>query len=103
MLQREIKHNYKNKYYRGLFNDIKTNKVSGKYKAGGGGYGAVKGSKDDANPFASMFDAKGEAGGVEEDRSIASDDGEGSGLFHKISKKYGQVQQEKRLDSQNLE
>jgi hypothetical protein len=84
--------------------EIKTNKISGKYKAGGGGFGSVgKGGKDDANPFASMFDAKGESGGIEEDRSIASDSGEGSGLFHKISKKYGQVHQEKRLDSQNLE
>ena len=48
-----------------------------------------------------MFDAKGEEGGVEEDRSIASDEGEGSGLFHKISKKYGQMQQEKRVDYVN--
>jgi hypothetical protein len=86
--------------------DIKTTKVSGNYKAGGkSGFQAVKGgsSGDDANPFASMFDDKGEAGGIEEDRSIASDGGQDSGLFQKISKKYGQVQQDNRLDSQNLE
>jgi hypothetical protein len=50
-----------------------------------------------------MFDAKGEEGGIEEDRSIASDDGEASGIFQKISRKYGQVQEEKRLDTQNVE
>ena len=85
--------------------DIKTTKTSGNYKYGKGGFQAVKGgsSGDDANPFASMFDSKGEAGGIEEDRSIASDGGEDSGLFQKISKKYGQVQQDNRLDSQNLE
>jgi hypothetical protein len=85
--------------------DIKTTKTSGNYKYGKGGFQAVKGgsSGDDANPFASMFDSKGEAGGIEEDRSIASDGGEDSGLFQKISKKYGQVQQDKRLDSPNLE
>jgi hypothetical protein len=85
--------------------DIKTTKVSGKYKSGKGGFQAVKGGSgsDDANPFASLFDDKGEAGGIEEDDSIAADGGVDSGLFQKISKKYGQVQQDKRLDSQNLE
>ncbi len=85
---------------------LKTNKMTGKYKASkGAGFQAVKAGKEDANPFSSMFDAKGgEAGGIEEDRSIASDDGsEASGLFHKISKRYGQVHQDKRIESQNLE
>ena len=85
--------------------DIKTTKVSGNYKSAKGGFQGVKGgsSSDDANPFASLFDDKGEAGGIEEDNSIAADGGVDSGLFQKISKKYGQVQQDKRLDSQNLE
>ena len=83
--------------------DIKTNKASGKYKAGGGGFKSVTNSGTEENPFASMFDAKGEEGGIEEDRSIASDDGEASGIFQKISRKYGQVQEEKRLDTQNVE
>lgn len=85
--------------------DINTNKVTGKYKGGkGGGFQALaRGGKEDANPFASLFDSKGEAGGIEEDRSIASDSGEGSGLFQKISKKYGQIQQEKRIDTQTME
>ncbi len=83
--------------------DIKTNKASGKYKAGGGGFSSVTKGGNEENPFASMFDAKGEEGGIEEDRSIASDDGEASGIFQKISRKYGQVQEEKRLDTQNVE
>jgi hypothetical protein len=85
--------------------DIATNKLSGKYKGGkAGGFQAVaKGSKDEVNPFASLFDSKSDGGGIEEDRSIASDSGEGSGLFQKISKKYGQIQQEKRIEGQNLE
>lgn len=86
--------------------DISTNKLSGKYKGGkAGGFQAVakSGSKDEVNPFASLFDSKGDGGGIEEDRSIASDSGEGSGLFQKISKKYGQIQQEKRIEGQNLE
>lgn len=85
--------------------DIATNKLSGKYKGGkAGGFQAVaKGSKDEVNPYASLFDNKAEGGGIEEDRSIASDSGEGSGLFQKISRKYGQIQQEKRIDNPNLE
>jgi hypothetical protein len=86
--------------------DIATNKLSGKYKGGkAGGFQAVakSGSKEEANPFASLFDSKSDGGGIEEDRSIASDSGEGSGLFQKISKKYGQIQQEKRIEGQNLE
>jgi len=87
--------------------DITTSKFAGKYgKTGGSGFSAVgKGKDETANPFASMFDAKGgEQGGIEEDRSIASDeDGEASGLFQKISRKYGQIQADKRVESQNLE
>lgn len=85
---------------------IKTSKVAGTYsQGGGGGYKGVGKSKDDANPFASLFDAKGSGGGVEEDRSIASGDidGAASGLFQKISKRYGQVQADKRLEAKNLE
>lgn len=85
---------------------IKTGKVSGAYsQGGGGGYKGVGKSKDDANPFSSLFDAKGSGGGVEEDRSIASGDidGASSGLFQKISKRYGQVQADKRLEAKNLE
>jgi hypothetical protein len=85
---------------------IKTNKVSGAYSQGGGaGYKGVGKSKDDANPFASLFDAKGNGGGVEEDRSIASGDidGASSGLFQKISKRYNQIQADKRIEAKNLE
>lgn len=84
---------------------IKTGKVSGAYNAaGGGGYKGIARGKDDANPFASLFDQKG-GGGVEEDRSIASGDidGKASGLFEKISKRYGQVQADKRVEAKNLE
>lgn len=85
---------------------IKTNKVSGTYAQGsGGGYKGVGKGKDDANPFASLFDAKGSGGGVEEDRSIASGDidGASSGLFQKISKRYSQIQADKRIEAKNLE
>lgn len=85
---------------------IKTNKVSGAYAQGsGGGYKGVGKGKDDANPFASLFDAKGSGGGVEEDRSIASGDidGASSGLFQKISKRYNQIQADKRIEAKNLE
>lgn len=85
---------------------IKTNKVSGQYaNGGGGGFKGVGKSKDDANPFASLFDAKGAGGGVEEDRSIASGDidGASSGLFQKISKRYNQIQADKRIEAKNLE
>ncbi len=86
--------------------NIKANQISGKYNAaGGGGYTGVKGSKkDNANPFASLFDAKSN-GGIEEDRSIASEDinGASSGLFQKISKRYGQIQADKRIEAKNLE
>lgn len=86
---------------------IKAGKVSGMYgSAGGGGYKGVSGGKDDkGNPFASLFDQKGNGGGVEEDRSIASGDidGKASGLFQKISKRYNQIQADKRIEAKNLE
>jgi hypothetical protein len=84
---------------------IKTNSVGGTYSAaGGGGFKGVGGSKDDANPFSSLFDAKSD-GGIEEDRSIASGDIDGgpSGLFEKISKRYSQIQADKRIEAKNLE
>jgi hypothetical protein len=85
--------------------EIKATKVAGKYAASaGGGFQGIKKGKEDANPFSSLFDSKSE-GGIEEDRSIASGDidDSASGLFEKISKRYGQVQQDKRVESQNLE
>jgi hypothetical protein len=85
---------------------VKATKVSGVYESsGGGGFKAVGKGKDDANPFASLFDQQGEAGGVEEDRSIASGDidGNASGLFQKISKRYSQIQADKRIEANNLE
>lgn len=83
--------------------DIKANKLSGNYASSGGkGFTAVKGMKEDANPFASLFDSKAQ-GGVEEDRSIASEGGQDSGLFRRISKKYEQIQADKRIESTNLE
>ncbi|WPU66343.1 hypothetical protein [Peredibacter starrii] len=84
---------------------LKATKASGNYNAaGGGGFSAIKGGKDDKNPFASLFDAK-SSGGIEEDRSIASGDidGAASGLFQKISKRYGQIQADKRIEANNLE
>jgi hypothetical protein len=86
---------------------IRTSKVSGMYSAaGGGGFKGVSGGKDEANPFNSLFDQQGQpTGGVEEDRSIASSDidGKASGLFEKISRRYGQVQADKRIEANNLE
>ena len=85
--------------------NIKTSKASGNYNfAGGGGFSALKKGKEDSNPFASMFDNKA-SGGIEEDRSIASGDidGKASGLFEKISKRYGQIQADKRIEAKNLE
>jgi hypothetical protein len=45
------------------------------------------------------------AGGVEEERSIASGDidGKASGLFEKISRRYTQIQADKRIEAKNLE
>jgi hypothetical protein len=85
-------------------NDVKANQVGGAYKfTGGQGFKAVAASKDN-NPFSSLFDSKSQ-GGLEEDRSIASDDigGKDSGLFMRISKRYGKVQSDKRIEALNLE
>lgn len=85
-------------------NDIKANKADGKYNlAGGGAFQAIKPMKDD-NPFANLFDGKG-GGKLEEDRSIASGDidGQDSGLFSKISKRYSQIQADKRIEAKNLD
>lgn len=85
-------------------NDIKANKADGKYNiAGGGAFQAIKPMKDE-NPFANLFDGKG-GGKLEEDRSIASGDidGQDSGLFSKISRRYGQVQADKRIEAKNLD
>ncbi len=85
-------------------NDIKANKADGKYGSfAGGGFQAIKPMKED-NPFANLFDGKG-GGKLEEDRSIASGDidGRDSGIFSKISKRYGQVQADKRIEAKNLE
>ncbi len=86
--------------------ELKAKKVAGGYKsAGATGFSGIKGAKEDSNPFASLFDAKTEGGGIEEDRSIASGDidGEASGLFQKISKRYSLIQAEKRIEANNLE
>jgi hypothetical protein len=84
--------------------DIKSGKASAAYTSGGGqAFRGVASSKDDANPFASMFDSK-NGGGVEEDGSISADiAGQDSGLFQKISKRYTQIQSEKRIEANNLE
>jgi hypothetical protein len=86
---------------------VKAGKVSGSYAAaGGGGYkGIGKGKEDKSNPFSSLFDQKGSAGGVEEDRTIASGDidGKASGLFEKISSRYSKIKADKRIEAQNLE
>lgn len=85
-------------------NDIKANKADGKYNlAGGGAFQAIKPLSNE-NPFANLFDGK-SGGKLEEDRSIASGDidGQDSGLFSKISKRYGQVQADKRIEAKNLE
>jgi hypothetical protein len=83
--------------------DIKAGNANGNYAAaGGGGFQGIKGGKDDANPFASMFDNKSE-GGVEEDRSIASIEGKDSDLFARISKRYTEVQAAKRVEANNQE
>lgn len=85
--------------------EVKADGVGGKYNfAGGGGFQAIKQGKDDANPFASLFDSKSQ-GGVEQDRTFASDDigGKDSGLFLRISKRYGKISGEKRIEATNLE
>ena len=84
---------------------IKAGKVSGIYgAAGGGGYRGIARSKENANPFASLFDKKGAGGGTEIDGSIPADiDGKASGLFQKISKRYTRIHADKRIEARNLE
>lgn len=85
--------------------NVKAGKSGGNYNfAGGGGFQAVKPMKDDANPFSSLFDSKSQ-GGLEEDRSIASDDigGKDSGLFLRISRRYNKITDDKRIEALNLE
>lgn len=85
--------------------EIKTNKVSGIYgQSNGAGFKAIGKGKEIANPFGSLFDAK-SGGGLDEDRTIASGDidGAASGLFQKISKRYSQIQADKRIEAKNLE
>lgn len=84
--------------------DIKANKADGKYSdASAGGFQAIKPLKEGENPFANLFGDK--SGKLEEDRSIASGDidGQDSGIFAKISKRYGQVQADKRIEAKNLD
>ena len=83
--------------------EIDANKLAGNYNSvGGKGFSAVAGGKED-NPFKDLFDSK-SSGGVEEDRSIASDDGgKDSGLFQRISSRMTQVVAEKRIEAGNLE
>jgi hypothetical protein len=85
--------------------EITSTKISTKGgSGGGGGFQAAAKMREDNDPYASIFGAKDAAGGIEEDRSIASDiDGAGSELFQKISKRYGQIQQDKRIEGQKLE
>jgi len=85
--------------------EVDAEKSTGNYNfAGGGGFQAIKPGKEDANPFASLFDSKSQ-GGVGEDRSFASDDigGKDSGLFMRISRRYGKISGEKRIEATNLE
>lgn len=86
--------------------EIKAKKSSGSYASSGAtGFSAVKSGKEDGNPFASLFDQKGSSGGIEEDRSIASNDidDKSSVLFKKISKKYSEMHSSKRIQANNLE
>lgn len=88
--------------------EIKTSKRDGGYsEAAGGGFQAMGSPShdDDENPLQSLFDQDGANGGIEEDRSIASEDidNSNSALFEKISKKYVKVHGEKRIEANNLE
>lgn len=83
---------------------IKANKISGNYSSsGGGGFRGAAGSKEKANPFASLFDNKAAGGGIEEDKVAADIDGAASGLFQKISNRYVKIQADKRIEASNLE
>ena len=91
--------------------EIKAGKVSGMYGQGKGGEGfkgvGKSNSKDEANPFSSLFEQKDQegGGGIEEDRSIASEDIDlkSLDLFQKISKRYNQVHLDKRIEAKNLD
>lgn len=83
---------------------IKTGKVSGAYgSVGGGGYRGIARSKENANPFASLFDQKGSAGGTEVEGVEAGISGKASGLFQKISSRYTKIHADKRIEAKNLE
>jgi hypothetical protein len=87
--------------------EIKASKRDGGYGSGGGaGFAATGGgSGDEENPLKSLFDQEGAKGGIEEDRSIASEDidSSNSALFERISKRYSKVHGEKRIEANNLE
>ena len=90
--------------------EIKAGKVSGMYGQAKGGEGfkgvGKSNSKDEGNPFSSLFEQKDqEGGGIEEDRSIASEDIDlkSLDLFQKISKRYNQVHLDKRIEAKNLD
>lgn len=88
--------------------EIDVKKTVASYGGGGGGgagYKAMGGSDKDENPLQSLFDGEGAKGGIEEDRSIASEgiDDKNSALFEKISKKYEKVAGEKRIEASNVE
>ncbi|MFY7993652.1 MAG: hypothetical protein ACOVP4_10195 [Bacteriovoracaceae bacterium] len=85
--------------------EIKASKRDGGYASGGGGFQATGSGSSDENPLQSLFDQDGAKGGIEEDRSIASEDidNSNSALFEKISKKYAKVHGEKRIEANNLE
>lgn len=83
--------------------EIKANKYTANYAGGSKGFGAVQEGKEDANPFASLFDNKGQEGGIEEeDRSIASEGGS-LGLFDKITGAYKKAYESKQIEANNLE
>ncbi len=88
--------------------EIKASKRAGGYGSSGegGGFKAMgRSGSDDENPLKSLFDEDGAKGGIEEDRSIASEDidSSNSALFERISKKYAKVAGEKRIEANNLE
>jgi hypothetical protein len=87
--------------------EVNIGKEYGKYgqAKGAGGFQGVKTGKNDGNPFSALFNKEdAQKGGIEEDRSIASDvDAKSSELFQKISKRYGQVHADKRIESLNFD
>ncbi len=86
--------------------EIKASKRDGGYgSASGSGFTAMGGNSDEENPLKSLFDQDGAKGGIEEDRSVASEDidNSNSALFERISKRYAKVHGEKRIEANNLE